>query len=198
MSAAGKECSFGMDTDDSIGCAVAAADSVSKYINDDDDQTVGCTIACAAHPSSSDSEDISDKDDDSFAETCYPIGLKSDGGGKGSVLVNNAKENKNHSSTLSETSNDLLHLSDQLKFWTSKFTMRDGNQLIDVSSAACGSSSTIPIGATQQNFPYASTVHQFDPMLFYNLNHKFDINYAEVKLFAMMKSPHAVDRCKLV
>jgi hypothetical protein len=64
-------------------------------------------------------------------------------------LVDNAKE-KNHSSTLSETSNNLLSLSDQSKFWTSKFTIRDGNQLIDVSSAACGSSSTIPIGATQQ------------------------------------------------
>jgi hypothetical protein len=38
----------------------------------------------------------------------------------------------------------------QLKFWLSKFTIRDGNQLIDVSSAACGSSSIIPIGATQQ------------------------------------------------
>ena len=44
MSAAGEECSFGMDTDDSIGCAVAAADSVYKDINDNDDQTVGCAF----------------------------------------------------------------------------------------------------------------------------------------------------------
>ncbi len=35
--------------------------------------------------------------------------------------------------------------------------MRDGNQLIDVSSAACGPSSTIPIGSTWQHFPYAGT-----------------------------------------
>ncbi len=76
--------------------------------------------------------------------------------------------------------------------------MRDGNQLTDMSSAACGSSSTIPIGFTQQNFPYAGTVYLFDPMLFYNPDHKFDIDDAEVKLFALIKSPHAVDRCKLV
>ncbi len=76
--------------------------------------------------------------------------------------------------------------------------MRDVNQLIDVSSAACGSSSTIPIGATQQNFQCTDTVYQFDPMLFYNPNHKSDIDDAEAKLFALMKSPHPVDGCKLV
>jgi hypothetical protein len=76
--------------------------------------------------------------------------------------------------------------------------VRDGNQLIDVSSAACGSSSTIPIGSTQQNFPYAGTVYQFDPMLFYNPDQEFDIDDAEAKLFALMKSPHAIDGCKLV
>jgi hypothetical protein len=34
MSAAGEECSFGMDTDNYIECAVAPADSFSKDIND--------------------------------------------------------------------------------------------------------------------------------------------------------------------
>jgi hypothetical protein len=72
-----------MDTEDSIGCAVATADSISKDIDDDGDQTVGCAIARAADPSRSNSKDISEKDDDSFAETCNPIGLKSDGGGQG-------------------------------------------------------------------------------------------------------------------
>ncbi len=51
-----------MHTDNYVGC-VATADSVSKDINDDDDQTVGCAIAHAAHadiPSNSDSKDISD------------------------------------------------------------------------------------------------------------------------------------------
>ena len=71
-------------------------------------------------------------------------------------------------STLSETSNNLLRLSDQLKFWSSKFIVRDGDQLIDVSSAACASSSTLPIGATHTQIPYPGTVYQFDPMLFHN------------------------------
>jgi hypothetical protein len=202
MTAAAEECSFWMHTDDYVGFAVATADPVSMDINDNDNQTVGCTIARAARAdflSNSDSEDISDKDyDSSCAETCYPVGLKSDGGGKGSVLVVNATEKKNHSSSLSETSNNLLPLSDQLKFWTSKFTARDGNQLVDVSSAAFGSSSTIPIGSTEQHFPYAGTMYQFDPMLLFNPDQEFDIDDVEAKLFALMKSPHAVDGCKLV
>ncbi len=76
--------------------------------------------------------------------------------------------------------------------------MREGNQLIDVSSAACGPSSTIPTGATQQNFPCTSTAYQFDPMIFYNPIHEFNLDDAEAKLFALMKSPHAIDGCKLV
>ncbi len=35
-------------------------------------------------------------------------------------------------------------------------------------------------------------------MLYYNLDHEFDIDDTEAKLFSLMKSPHAVDRCKLV
>jgi hypothetical protein len=69
------------------------------------EETVGCAIARAAHAdflSNSDSKDISDDDYDSnCAETCYPVGLKSDGGGQGSLLVINATEKKNHSLTLS-------------------------------------------------------------------------------------------------
>ncbi len=89
-----------MHTDDYIGCAVATADSVSMDINDNGNQTVGWAIAhaaCADFLSNSDSEDIRDKDDDSSCvETCYPDGLKSDGSGKGSFLVDNAAEKKNH------------------------------------------------------------------------------------------------------
>jgi hypothetical protein len=45
--------------------------------------------------SNSDSNDISDDDyDSSFAETCYPVGLKSDCGGQGSVLLVNATEKR--------------------------------------------------------------------------------------------------------
>jgi hypothetical protein len=76
--------------------------------------------------------------------------------------------------------------------------VRDGNQLIDVSSAAHGPSSTIPIGSTRQHFPYTGTMYQFDPILFHTPNQEFDIDDAEAKLFALMKSPHAVDGCKLV
>jgi hypothetical protein len=162
MSAAGKECSIGMDIGASVRCAIAhAADpprSIFKDINDKDDETVGCTIACATDPLRSYAKDISDKDDESFVETSNPVGLKSNGSEEGLVLVGDAKQKKHSSTTLSETSNNLLCLSDQLKFWTSKYTVRDANQLIDVSSAACGPSSTILIGATQQNFRYTGTV----------------------------------------
>ncbi len=110
-------------------------------INDDDNQTVGCAIACAARAdflSNSNSDDISGDDyDSSCAETCYPVGLKSDCSGQVSELLANDKK-KNHLSTLAETCNKLLCLSDKLKYWTSKFTVRDGNQLIDVASAARG------------------------------------------------------------
>ncbi len=73
-----------MDTDPSVGCAIAcAADpllSIFKDINDKDDQTVWCTIAGAADLSRSDAKDINDEDDESFVETSNPVGLKSDGG----------------------------------------------------------------------------------------------------------------------
>jgi hypothetical protein len=45
--------------------------------------------------SNSNSDDISDDDyDSSFAETCYPVGLKSDCGWQGSVSLVNATEKK--------------------------------------------------------------------------------------------------------
>ena len=67
-------------------------------INDNDDQTVGCAIArCTDFLSNSESNDISDEDyDSSLAETCYPVGLKSDCGGQGSVLLVNPTEKKIH------------------------------------------------------------------------------------------------------
>jgi hypothetical protein len=104
---------------------------------------------------------------------------------------------------LATISSNLLHLSDELKFWSSKFIVRDGDQLIDVSFAAGGSSSTIHTGATQQNFLYSGTVNQFDPMIFHNTNANtndtdFNINAVERKLDSLMKSPITKDRCKLV
>jgi hypothetical protein len=67
-----------------------------------------------------------------------------------------------------------------------------------VSSAACGPSYTISIGSTQHHFPYTGTMYQFDPILFHNPDEEFDIDVAEVELFALMKSPHAIDGCELV
>ncbi len=106
--------------------------------------------------------------------------------------------NRNDSSTLFETCSNTLSLSDQLRFWTSKFTVRDGSEFIDVSSAARGESSTIPLGSTRQHFSCTGTMYQFDPSLFHILDQEFNIDDAEAKLFALMKSPHTIDGCKLV
>jgi hypothetical protein len=127
-------------------------------------------------------------------------------GGRGVRIGQRADTKTYHSSklsTLSDTSNNLLCLSDQLKFWSSKFIVRDGDQLIDVSSAACASSSTLPIGATHTKIPYSGTVYQFDPMLFHNteesiLCSKLDLDDVEQKLFSMLKSHNTVDGCKFV
>ncbi len=167
-------------------------------INVNDDHTVGCAIARAANAHLSNSDDWSHIDygsNGSGVDSCCPVGLKTDSGAQGSVL--DATE-KNESSSLTETCNNILSLSDQLRFWTSKFTVRDGNECIDVSSAVCGELSTIPIGSTQQQFPYTDTMNQFDPSLFHNPDQEFDIDDAEAKLFALMKSPHTIDGCKLV
>jgi hypothetical protein len=56
--------------------------------------------------------------------------------------------------------------------------VRYGNEFIDVSSAACGESSTIPLGSTQQQFSYTGTMYQFDPSLFHIPDQEFDINDA--------------------
>ncbi len=41
-------------------------------------------------------------------------------------------------------------------------------------------------------------MYQLDPILFHNPDEEFNIDVAKAKLFALMKSPHAVDGCKLV
>ncbi len=118
-------------------------------INVNNDHTVGCAIAHAADAHLSNSDDSSHNDygsDGSGADSCYPVGLKLDSGVLGSVL--DATEKKNDSSSLTETCSNILSLSDPLRFLTSKFTVRDGNECIDVSSAAHGELSTIPIGST--------------------------------------------------
>jgi hypothetical protein len=142
------------------------------------DASIGGAFACATDPLLS--KDISDKDDDEIlGETFNPIGLKSDEGegrfeSSGAVFTyfnedrNSKPVHSSESTTLSKIPSQLLHLSDGLRFWPSKLIVRDSDQLIDVSSAACRSSSTISISAAQQNFPYSGTEYQFDPMVFHN------------------------------
>jgi hypothetical protein len=36
-------------------------------------------------------------------------------------------------------------------------------------------------------------MYQFDPILFHNPDQEFDIDDADVKLFALMKSPYVID-----
>ncbi len=42
-------------------------------------------------------------------------------------------------------------MAEKLKFWSLKFLVRDGDNMIDISSAAQGQLSTVPCGATQQH-----------------------------------------------
>lgn len=178
----------------------SAQDTAVTNADTADTATAGCAYARA---SLSDADDFSVLDNDSLLETSHSIGhsigLKSDGGVVGESVFG-VGDSVQFKSSLSETSNNLLRLSAQLNFWQSKFTVMDGDQIIDVSSAACGESSSIPVGATQQTFPYPGTVYQFDPLLFQPDNDKneFDLNDAEIKLYSLMKSPCTVDGCKLI
>jgi hypothetical protein len=62
---------------------------------------------------------------------------------------------------------NLLDMAEKLKFWSFIFFVRNGDEMIDISSAAQGKSSTIPCGATQQTFPYPGTAYRFDPVIFH-------------------------------
>ncbi len=64
-------------------------------------------------------------------------------------------------------SKNLPDMAEKLKFWSSKFLVRDGDEIIDISSAAQGNSSTVPCGATQQTFPYPGTAYRFDLVIFH-------------------------------
>jgi hypothetical protein len=71
------------------------------------------------------------------------------------------------SSTLSSLSKNLQVLAEQLKFWSSQFVMTEGDVMIDISLAAKGMSSTVPVGAQQQMLPYPGTFYWFDPCIFH-------------------------------
>jgi hypothetical protein len=95
-------------------------------------------------------------------------------------------------------SKNLLDMAEKLKFWSSKFFVRDGDEMIDISSAAQGKSSNFPCGATQQPFPYPGTAYRFDPVIFHGETTKFDINEAEKQLLSLMKLPTTIDGCQII
>jgi hypothetical protein len=78
--------------------------------------------------------------------------------------------------------------------------VRDGDQVIDISSATQGTSSTVYHGAKQQIFiSYPGTVYRFDPLkIFHGNDTEFYVYEAEKQLLAMMKLPEAIDGCTLV
>jgi hypothetical protein len=98
----------------------------------------------------------------------------------------------------SSLSRNVLHLFDHLKFWSSKYYARYGDQLIDISSATKGTSSTVPHGATQQIFPYPGTAYRSYISIFHGIDTEYDVNKAVKKLFAMVKLPKTINRCILV
>jgi hypothetical protein len=95
-------------------------------------------------------------------------------------------------------------LAKKLKFWTSKFVVREGYVMIDISSAAKGMSSTVPEGTHQHTLPYPGTFYRFDPSIFHGQNTELDldqaenINQVENRLYALMKLPSTIDGCMLV
>jgi hypothetical protein len=89
---------------------------------------------------------------------------------------------------LKSLSKNLLDMAEKLTFWSSKFLVRDDDEMIDISSAAQGTSSTVPCGAMQQTFPYPGTTCRFDPVIFHGNNTEFDINEVEKQFLLLMKS----------
>ncbi len=92
-------------------------------------------------------------------------------------------------------SRNLLDMAEKIKFWSSKFFVRDGNKAIGISSAAQRPLSTVPCGATQQTFPYPGSAYRFDPLIFHGNTTEFDLNEAEKQLLALMKLAETVDGC---
>jgi hypothetical protein len=95
-------------------------------------------------------------------------------------------------------SKNLLDMAEKLKFWSSKLYVRDGDEMIDISSAAQGKSSTVPCGATKQTFSYPGTAYRFDPVIFHGETTEFDINEAEKQLLSLMKLPTTIDGCQII
>jgi hypothetical protein len=95
-------------------------------------------------------------------------------------------------------------LAEQLKFWSSEFVVTEGDVMIDISLAAKGISSTVPVGTQQQTLPYPGTFYRFDPSILHGQNTELDLgqaenlNLVEDWLCALMKLPSTVDGCRIV
>jgi hypothetical protein len=67
-------------------------------------------------------------------------------------------------------SNDIFCLVEQMNTWSSSITIPQGDEYLDISSAAMGKLSTTPIGAYSQpsTFPkgYSASFFRFDPKIF--------------------------------
>jgi hypothetical protein len=107
-------------------------------------------------------------------------------------------------SNLSSLSKNLQVLAEKLKFWSSKYVVREGDVMIDISLAAKGMSSTVPKGAQQQTFPYPRTFYWFDSCIFHGQDTELDLNEAENLnrvenwFYVLMKLPSTIDGCTLV
>ena len=85
-----------------------------------------------------------------FFDPLIPFGLNYDWDVVGTDTTHVFNDQSHESNNLSQTTNKILQLSEKLNHWSSKFVVKDGDKYIDVSSAARGAKSIIPVGANQQ------------------------------------------------
>jgi hypothetical protein len=136
-----------------------------------------------------------------YLDPLIPFGLNYDLDVVGTDTTHDFNDQSNESNILSQTTNKILQLSEKLNHWSSKFVVKDGDKYIDVSCAARGSKSTIPLGATQQNISYPGTKYQFPSHLFCHSNFsESDVNVNDVEdfFFKMLNSPGTIGGCKMI
>jgi hypothetical protein len=67
-------------------------------------------------------------------------------------------------------SNEICHLVEQANIWSSTITIPQGDEFLDISSAAMGKLSATPIGASNQPFIFpkgkSASVYRLDPEIF--------------------------------
>jgi hypothetical protein len=67
-------------------------------------------------------------------------------------------------------SNEIFHLVEQKNIWSSTITIPEGDEYLDISSAAMSKFSTTPIGAFNQPLTFSkgkcASVYRFDPQIF--------------------------------